>query len=159
MDKLSEARKIINRVDAEMARLFEERMGAVKTVAEYKAERGLEICDPEREAEVVRAGVARISDPEISSYYVSFLRSTMAVPSRLAELALWPQAWMAPVLLSHWGWLGRMRESISPRTARTGPSRPVSMSARNPVTASPFFTVSPSSSSFPARKEEVFTSR
>ena len=79
MDKLSEARKIINRVDAEMARLFEERMGAVKTVAEYKAERGLEICDPEREAEVVRAGVSRISDPEISSYYVSFLKNTMAV--------------------------------------------------------------------------------
>ena len=36
MDKLQEARKIINEVDLEMARLFEERMNAVKIVAEYK---------------------------------------------------------------------------------------------------------------------------
>ena len=38
---LEEARETINRVDREMARLFEERMSAVRKVAEYKMARGL----------------------------------------------------------------------------------------------------------------------
>ena len=46
-DLLKEARETINRVDSEMARLFEERMDAVRKVAEYKAERGLPVLDPE----------------------------------------------------------------------------------------------------------------
>ena len=49
MDKLSVAREEINRIDREMAKLFCERMEAVKSVAEYKKERGLPILDSTRE--------------------------------------------------------------------------------------------------------------
>ena len=38
MTELEKAREQIDRIDKEMARLFEERMAAVKTVAEYKSE-------------------------------------------------------------------------------------------------------------------------
>ena len=40
MDKLTQARKRINEVDAEMAKLFCRRMEAVKDVLEYKREHG-----------------------------------------------------------------------------------------------------------------------
>ena len=40
MDKLTEAREIIGQADKEIAELFEKRMQAVRTVAEYKRENG-----------------------------------------------------------------------------------------------------------------------
>ena len=50
MNKLDQARADINRIDAEMARLFEQRMQAAKLVAEHKMEHGLPIRDEAREA-------------------------------------------------------------------------------------------------------------
>ena len=78
-DKLTEAREIINRVDSEMARLFEERMAAAAMIAEYKKERGIEIYDALREAEVIKRGSSRIRDDAVREYYINFLSSTMAV--------------------------------------------------------------------------------
>lgn len=77
--KLDEARRIINTVDREMARLFTERMRAAELVAEYKKEHGLEILDKAREDEVIRRNSALIEDPVIREYYVNFLASTMAI--------------------------------------------------------------------------------
>lgn len=76
---LDEARKIINDVDKEMASLFERRMEAARTVAEYKRERGLAIYDELREEEVVRRNSARIEDEELREFYVNFLKNNMAV--------------------------------------------------------------------------------
>ena len=76
---LEKARKIINEVDAEMARLFLRRMEAAKLVAEYKAERGLAIFDPIREEEVIRRNSEKIEDEELREYYINFLRNNMAV--------------------------------------------------------------------------------
>lgn len=78
-NSLKEAREIINRVDREMARLFVERMRAAESVAEYKKQHGLEIYDAERENEVIKRGAEAIDDPELRSYYVTFLKNTMAV--------------------------------------------------------------------------------
>lgn len=77
--KLNEAREIINRVDREMAKLFEERMRAAHLIAEYKMERGLPIYDAAREEEVVRRGSAAVESDEVREYYVNFLKNTMAV--------------------------------------------------------------------------------
>ena len=52
-NKLTDARRIINEVDREMAELFARRMEAAKLVAEYKKERGLPVLDPAREEEVI----------------------------------------------------------------------------------------------------------
>ncbi|MBR7117440.1 MAG: chorismate mutase [Clostridia bacterium] len=81
-DKLIKAREIINRVDMEMARLFEERMSAAAMIADYKKERGIGIYDAAREAEIIRRGSERISDPVVREYYVNYLKSTMEVSRR-----------------------------------------------------------------------------
>ena len=65
---LEEAREQINRVDREMARLFEERMNAVRKVAKYKMARGLQVLDPEREKQVIERNSALIEDDELRSY-------------------------------------------------------------------------------------------
>ncbi len=84
MNKLEEAREIINEVDAEMARLFEKRMAAVKAVAEYKKENGMSVLDTSREDEVIRKGAMRISDELLRSYYVMYIKNNMSV-SRLYQ--------------------------------------------------------------------------
>ena len=53
MNILEKAREDINRIDSEIAHLFEERMAAVASVAAYKAENGLPILDAKREREVI----------------------------------------------------------------------------------------------------------
>ncbi len=76
---LTEAREIINRVDKEMAALFEERMRASEMVARYKLEHGLKILDKEREAEVIRKNSELIVNDEIRGYYVNFLEELMGI--------------------------------------------------------------------------------
>lgn len=82
MDKLNEARDIIGKVDREIAQLFEKRMEAVKTVAEYKMERGLPIFDGAREDFLLRKNLANVDNEEIKEYYVSFLKTTMDISKR-----------------------------------------------------------------------------
>ncbi len=79
MDKLQNARETINRVDAEIAKLFVERMHAAADVAAYKKEHGLPILDTSREAAVIERGVARIEEDALKEYYVTFLKHLMDV--------------------------------------------------------------------------------
>lgn len=77
--KLQQAREIIDRVDREMAKLFEERMAASVMIAEYKKEHGLEILDQRREDEIVASNSDMIENKELRSYYVNFLKDVMSV--------------------------------------------------------------------------------
>lgn len=83
MNKLQEARKTINKVDMEMARLFEERMDAVKIVAAFKKENGLPIDDFAREEEIIKNNSDNIENEEYRSYYVNFLRNNIKVSKDL----------------------------------------------------------------------------
>ncbi len=89
MNELENARKEINEVDAEMAKLFEKRMKAVGKIAEYKAKHGLSVLDEDREKAVIKNNSEYISDDVVREYYVEFLQSEMAVSrkyqSRLSE--------------------------------------------------------------------------
>ena len=78
-DKLDEAREIINRVDSQMAELFEERMKAAEMVFEHKKEFGLPIYDPKREEIVVEKNSALIKDDIIKGYYIEYIRNLMAI--------------------------------------------------------------------------------
>ena len=60
MVDLDKARQAINEADREMARLFEQRMDAVRRVAEYKKEHGLPVEDTAREEHIVRKNAADI---------------------------------------------------------------------------------------------------
>ena len=78
-NKLEEARKIINEVDAQMAELFVKRMRAVEMVYEYKKELDLPILDSKREAEVIEKNAARVADEELRKYYIDYVKCLMSL--------------------------------------------------------------------------------
>ena len=88
MTDLEKARQIINSVDTEMAELFRQRMDAVKLVAAYKQARGLPVDDFAREEEMIARNLARLSDEDLRSYYVSFLRATIDVSKQMQHKLL-----------------------------------------------------------------------
>lgn len=79
MTDLENARQKINRIDKEMAHLFEERMNAARTVAEYKRANGLRVTDVAREAEVISRNSSLVENEALKPYYVSFLQSNMEI--------------------------------------------------------------------------------
>lgn len=79
MTDLEKARSVIDETDREMARLFCQRMDAVKTVAEYKSERGLPITDTSREQQILERNSTWIDNPDYRSYYVQFMQHNMAL--------------------------------------------------------------------------------
>ncbi len=78
-NKLDEARKIINEVDAQMAELFVKRMRAAEMVCEHKKEFGLPILDQKRENAVIEQNSARIEDEILKGYYIDYLKHLMSV--------------------------------------------------------------------------------
>lgn len=79
MTDLEKARLTINEVDKAMAELFEKRMEAAKTVAEYKQLHGLQVTDLAREQEVIKRNSAYIKNEDLKSYYINFLQSNMDI--------------------------------------------------------------------------------
>lgn len=82
MTELEKARLSINEIDKQMAELFKARMDAVKMVAEYKREHGLQVFDSQREAEVIKRNSDAFDDEVLKSYYVEFLRSNMEISKK-----------------------------------------------------------------------------
>jgi chorismate mutase/prephenate dehydratase len=82
MSKLDEARKQINAIDKEMAKLFEDRMNASKLVAEAKKEQGLPLEDLKRENEVIERNSSFINDPLIREYYVNYQKEVMGISKK-----------------------------------------------------------------------------
>lgn len=79
VNKLEEARRIINEVDAQMAELFVKRMKAAEMVYEHKKEFGLPIYDQKREEAVIEKNAALVEDETIKDYYIDYLKSVMQV--------------------------------------------------------------------------------
>jgi monofunctional chorismate mutase len=79
VNKLERARAEINRVDREIAKLFQERMKAVEDVIDYKIENGMEILDSGREQEVIEKNRALISEKKYEKYYVDFIVNMMKI--------------------------------------------------------------------------------
>lgn len=79
MNKLEEARTIINRVDKEMIELFKKRMSASKMVAEYKKENNLPVFDKTREEAIKEKNVNNLDDKELEAYYLEWFNSLLKV--------------------------------------------------------------------------------
>lgn len=77
MDKLDKARIQINKIDEQIAMLFEARLDAVCDVIEYKKENGMQIFDESREKAVVSKNLALIKNDEYKPYYAEFIQYTM----------------------------------------------------------------------------------
>jgi len=79
VNKLEEARKIINEADMQMAQLFVKRMQAAEMVFEHKKEFGLPILDRAREAAVVEKNAALIENDVYKGYYIDFIKHMMSL--------------------------------------------------------------------------------
>lgn len=79
MNKLEQARKIINEVDTQMAELFVKRMQAAEMVFEHKKEFGLPILDQAREAAVIEKNAALIENDVLKGYYIDYIKHMMSV--------------------------------------------------------------------------------
>lgn len=77
MNKLEQARTIINEVDSKMIELFKERMVAAKMVAEYKKENDLPVLDKAREEALINKNIKLLNDKELEQYYLTFLEGIL----------------------------------------------------------------------------------
>ncbi len=76
-NKLESARARINAVDKEIARLWAERMAAVKDVSDYKKEQGIAVFDASRESELISRNLGFVPE-ELAGYYIQFMNGVLA---------------------------------------------------------------------------------
>lgn len=88
MKSLEESRKNISELDAQIARLFEQRMLECRDVAEFKKEKALPLTDTVREEEIMRANASLISDDTIREYYVNFEREVISLSKKYQQRML-----------------------------------------------------------------------
>lgn len=79
MKDIEDWRRDIDRVDSEIARLFEERMHIVEGIAKYKQENNMKVLDSGREEEVISKNLLRIEDERLKPYYKQFLVDMMNI--------------------------------------------------------------------------------
>ena len=79
MNDLEKARIEINRIDEEIAKLFEQRMKVVEDVIDYKIKNGMEILDSNREKEVIERNKSLIADKKYEKYYLEFIINMMKI--------------------------------------------------------------------------------
>lgn len=78
MDELAEIREQIDRIDARIARLFEERMEACGRIGRIKKEKGLQVLDEGREAEVLKSRCGYVG-AQMLPYWEEVLATLMKV--------------------------------------------------------------------------------
>lgn len=86
MKDLSVLRGEIDRIDEQMAELFEARMQVAAEVSRYKQEHGLPVLQSGREAEVLKKNIARISDTQLKPYAADFYRKLMELSRMYQKL-------------------------------------------------------------------------
>lgn len=83
--EINNIREKIDKIDKDMAKLFEERMLLSKEVANYKKEKLLPIVDKKREEEVVKKNCDYIEEKEIKQYYINFMEDVMMISKNYQE--------------------------------------------------------------------------
>ncbi len=76
---LQEARNKINKIDEQMASLFEERMQTVEEIAAVKMEHDMPIYDAAREQEIIDSKSKLISNDAYRPYYKEFIQDIMNI--------------------------------------------------------------------------------
>ncbi|MBR6570064.1 MAG: chorismate mutase [Clostridia bacterium] len=77
---IQDLRKQINEIDAQLVKLFDDRMHVALEIAKYKKENGLPVFDPAREREVLNRQTAAVDDE--MAMYVKLLYNTLFDLSR-----------------------------------------------------------------------------
>lgn len=79
MKNIEEVRGEIREADRQMAAIFEKRMRAVREIAAYKKEHGLQIENKEQERKVLEANASFIEDEMIRQYYLTIMKDVIEV--------------------------------------------------------------------------------
>ncbi len=79
MNKLEQARAVINEIDKKMAALFEKRMKAVEDVIIYKIENNIPVFDGSRERQVIEKNSTYITEEKYIESYKKFIQMMMDI--------------------------------------------------------------------------------
>ena len=79
MKDLNETRQKLNKIDEEMAKLFEDRMKLCKDVAEFKKANSMPVLDKPREDAVINNNLKFIVDEELKPYYINYINSMLDI--------------------------------------------------------------------------------
>lgn len=90
MKDLKECREEIDAIDQQMMALFEKRMKLAQDVVTYKKAHHMEIFQSDREKEVIRKNVRRITQSSLHSYARSFLTGMMNISKSYQSTFLSP---------------------------------------------------------------------
>jgi chorismate mutase/prephenate dehydratase len=85
MSLIDDARKKINAIDAEMIKLFEERMAAVLDVLKYKKEHNLAVFDSKREEEIINKNISLLQNDKLKEYYLEFFNAVLSSSKKYQE--------------------------------------------------------------------------
>ena len=85
MKNIEEVRGEIREADRQMAAIFEKRMRAVREIAAYKKEHGLQIENKEQERKVLEANASFIEDEMIRQYYLTIMKDVIEVSKMYQE--------------------------------------------------------------------------
>ncbi len=77
MNELEKNRIEIDKIDVEMAKLFEKRMRACENIAQYKKEYALPIFDKAREESIIASHALLVDSDIYREYYMEFVRNVM----------------------------------------------------------------------------------
>lgn len=79
MDTLNSAREEIEKIDRQMAELFEQRMGCSARIAEYKSENGMPILDEGREKVLIEKNEVYVGNEDLRPFYRQFLHGVLDI--------------------------------------------------------------------------------
>ncbi len=85
MNELDILREQIDIIDEKFIELFESRMDISSKIGYLKAQKGMEILDSKREEEVIKKGISKLRDKELSCELEIFLRNIMELSKRVQE--------------------------------------------------------------------------
>lgn len=88
MKDINDSRNEINKIDKEMALLFEKRMNECRNVVEYKIANSMPIFDGSREDLVINNNLNNITNDELKEYYTTFIKNVMEISKRYQESKL-----------------------------------------------------------------------
>ena len=88
MDDMKEYKEQLGEIDKKIAGLFEERMNLAKKEAEYRRQNGLSVRDTKAEEKMISDNKELISDNDIRSYYVNFMKNTIDLSADYQEQLL-----------------------------------------------------------------------
>ncbi len=74
MTELELLRKEIDEIDSEIIKLYEKRMGVVKSVIKYKVENNIPVLDKSREGSMLEKNLKKIENEDYKKYYQDVLK-------------------------------------------------------------------------------------